>query len=40
MNTERARGEGDFSFIINERCWDCFEDDFKQGNGCCVLVLT
>ena len=34
MNTERAQrgGEG-FSFIINERCWDCFEDDFTRGNG-------
>lgn len=27
----------DFSFIINERPRDCFEHDFMQFNGCCVL---
>lgn len=40
MNTEREERGGGFSFIINEGCWDCFEDDFMQANGCCVFDLT
>lgn len=30
----RERGEEGISFIINERCWDCFEDDFVEAIAC------